>query len=527
MQPTVTRPDAAPRLLPFDFLLAALLGLFSLTLYRLTLLPGLLPGDSGEFQTLAYLLGIAHTTGYPVYILLARLFTFLPFGEIAFRVNLFSAFMGGVTVAFVFLSARLLSGSRWAAALGALALAVSPIFWSQAIMAEVYTSGSAFVAMLLFCMLLYDNQRAAHPITGGRALFAAGLLGGLSLGVHGTVILMAPAILFLLLVRRASWKYAWRPALIGALLGAALLVVSFLIVDRRAPYNAFSAIYIPAASAWDADPQALQSPLARFWFVFTAQQWRGNMFADPANVMPQNADSFFTALPQNLFWPVILLAGLGLLLLLRRDWRLAVFFMLLILVHLVYVLNYQVGDLYVFFIPGYLYRVCLASVGAAGLLSLVDRLFTHRPVAVGLAGALLLLLALLPFIPSRLAFLQAGQADFPFTNLPSRAELSLWRSTLTSTIRDMEPNAIAFVGWNELYPYYYIAYIEQGRTDLAFVEFTPYSKKPGLSSSSLAYIRSLHGTRPMYFAYPLDELRRAGIQLDERHVGPTLFFQAR
>ena len=70
------------------------LSLFSavFTLYIRTLAPSLLYGDSAEFQTTAYTLGIGHPTGYPIYMLIAKLFTFLPVGEIAYRVNLFSAF---------------------------------------------------------------------------------------------------------------------------------------------------------------------------------------------------------------------------------------------------------------------------------------------------------------------------------------------------------------------------------------------------------------------------------------------------
>ena len=58
-----------------DALLALLIGGLSLALYARTLVPFVLGGDSAEFQVLAYQVGIAHTLGYPVYILLAKLFT--------------------------------------------------------------------------------------------------------------------------------------------------------------------------------------------------------------------------------------------------------------------------------------------------------------------------------------------------------------------------------------------------------------------------------------------------------------------
>ncbi|HFE66146.1 MAG TPA: DUF2723 domain-containing protein, partial [Chloroflexi bacterium] len=78
----------------WDILLGDLLAGGSLLLYGRTLTPGLLPGDGGEFQTLAVLLGHTHPTGYPVYLTLAKLLTFFPVGDVAYRANLFSAVMG-------------------------------------------------------------------------------------------------------------------------------------------------------------------------------------------------------------------------------------------------------------------------------------------------------------------------------------------------------------------------------------------------------------------------------------------------
>ena len=72
----------------FDAGIAFSIFVASLALYVRTLAPSLLYGDSAEFQTIAYTLGIGHPTGYPVYILLANLFTFLPVADIAYRVKM-------------------------------------------------------------------------------------------------------------------------------------------------------------------------------------------------------------------------------------------------------------------------------------------------------------------------------------------------------------------------------------------------------------------------------------------------------
>ena len=87
------------RLLP-----ALVVGLVALAAAWVALLPGLAFWDTGELQAVAPLMGTAHPTGFPTYVLLGWLASVLlqPFGEPAFRMNLFSAIClavaAGVTV---------------------------------------------------------------------------------------------------------------------------------------------------------------------------------------------------------------------------------------------------------------------------------------------------------------------------------------------------------------------------------------------------------------------------------------------
>jgi len=93
-----------------DLLLAGFLGVVALLLYVRTLAPSLLWGDSAEFQTLSYTLGMTHPSGYMTYIMIGKLFTYIPVGNIAYRVNLMSAFFGALTVAQIYLLVRMLGG---------------------------------------------------------------------------------------------------------------------------------------------------------------------------------------------------------------------------------------------------------------------------------------------------------------------------------------------------------------------------------------------------------------------------------
>ena len=79
----------AERFLPIVLFLSLL------TVYGMTLAPGLTwansGADGGDLITAAATGGVPHPTGYPVYLLLARAFQFLPIGSLAFRTNLLSA----------------------------------------------------------------------------------------------------------------------------------------------------------------------------------------------------------------------------------------------------------------------------------------------------------------------------------------------------------------------------------------------------------------------------------------------------
>lgn len=157
-----------------DGLLASGLFVASLAAYVQTLAPSVatLYDDSLEFPLVSHLLGIAHPTGYPLYTLLGKLFTLGVPQNVAWAVNLLSAVAGALTVAMVFLVTRQLTRRRLPALLGAAALAASPLFWSQSVIAEVYTVNSAFVAVLLWLALRWA-RRPLLPVIPFSLLLAA------------------------------------------------------------------------------------------------------------------------------------------------------------------------------------------------------------------------------------------------------------------------------------------------------------------------------------------------------------------
>jgi len=177
--------------------------LTSFGLYLLTMCPTVYSGDSGELTTACSVLGIAHPPGYPLYVLLGKIFTLIiPFGNIAYRVNLMSAFFGAMTCGLVYLAVKRISGladkespnlanlpAYLLTCLSALTLAFSNPLWSQSTMAEVYSLNGFFVALIIYLLLLPTFH-----------FLLPAFLFGLGLGNHHTLVLLIPGIVYLLMV---------------------------------------------------------------------------------------------------------------------------------------------------------------------------------------------------------------------------------------------------------------------------------------------------------------------------------------
>src|SRR5512144_509979 len=87
-----------------------LLGLVFFGLYFFTLVPAVLPADNGEFQLVAWKLGIAHPPGYALYTLAGWLFSRV-FASPAFALNLLSAILAAITLVIISRTVRTLTRS--------------------------------------------------------------------------------------------------------------------------------------------------------------------------------------------------------------------------------------------------------------------------------------------------------------------------------------------------------------------------------------------------------------------------------
>jgi tetratricopeptide (TPR) repeat protein len=176
-------------------------------LYAATAMPGLGWKDAPEFAVSSSTLGIAHPAGFPTFSLLTKVFTFLPFGGIPFRITLGVAFFQSAALFLMFRLIPVLTGYRrgelgappdqvlhMAAGGATLMLGLVPVMWTNATGIEVYGLNLLFLILILTCALKWiDTGRDVW-------LYAGGLIYGISAGNHATVVFFLPGLLLLVLV---------------------------------------------------------------------------------------------------------------------------------------------------------------------------------------------------------------------------------------------------------------------------------------------------------------------------------------
>jgi len=365
-----------------------------LLVYLLTLAPDLAwahyGADGGDLVTAAYTLGIPHPPGYPTFTALGWLVTRLPLGSVAWRVNLLSAVSTAAAASAIYcITARLaartgpprpnsLERARLAddaqdwgeaeqlpplpvvvAGLGAAwTFAFAPLVWSQALIAEVYGVAGLWTALILEMALLLRRRSGS-----ARGIFALGLVWSLGLGVHLTLLLLLPVVVWAVwppvgptrrsVPRRNAPGVAaqrWVLALLGFLAG--LLVW----------------LYLPLRAGRGAITWGQPATLEGFWWMVSGALYRDYLFAVPILGLGERAAAWAQTWLDGFGVSGVGLATLGVIWLTgrRQGWLLAsgLTFAALSL----YALGYNTADSVVYLVPAFVIGSVWLGVGLAGLL---------------------------------------------------------------------------------------------------------------------------------------------------------------
>jgi hypothetical protein len=170
-------------------------------IYLLTLEHKLIGGDTGWYALEIPAMQVFVPTGYPTFSMLGKLITYLPIGDLAYRLNLFSAIFGALTILFLFLLINRLIKNEPVSLISSLFFAFILPFWSVANRLEFDTLNSFFIVLVLFSAVLYSEKKNRKYLY----LFFFSL--GLSLTNHPIAFFVVPAIfLYVVIINPKIFK---------------------------------------------------------------------------------------------------------------------------------------------------------------------------------------------------------------------------------------------------------------------------------------------------------------------------------
>ena len=206
-------------------IIAGIIFLVSFLVYYDTMAPTVSFWDCGEFIATSYTLGVPHPPGSPLFLIIGRIFSMIPFSpDIAFRVNLISVLVSALAVMLLYLViVKVIAHWRGGikensdviiafggALVGALTFAFTDSHWFNAVEAEVYSMSTFFTAIVVW-LILHWSERAEEKGNERYILIIAYMI-GLAIGIHLLNLLALPFIALIIYFRKQSFE--WKSFLI-------------------------------------------------------------------------------------------------------------------------------------------------------------------------------------------------------------------------------------------------------------------------------------------------------------------------
>jgi tetratricopeptide (TPR) repeat protein len=445
---------------------AAILSVALLLLYGVGACPTIYVGDSGELVTAAYTLGVPHPTGYPLYVLLGKLWTLLvPAGSIAYRMSLFSAACAALACGLLYRCGRQQGLDRIAALLAALLLAFSPSFWGEANVQRVYALNAVFVVLATSAALAWQRDKNDRDLV--RAFFwcALGATNHTFMGIYAAVLGLYALV-----------TTPTRLLRVGMIARIALAMVVGLL-----PYA-----YLPIRSRMNprldwGNPETLQGFLG---VVLRRDFWQRAWLERPFDLLVIAAD-YLHSLGVELAWVGTALAVVGLFIspasrgrtqegAVLRRWRPALLLLVMAANVTALALHGSRSDIFIwhrYYIPSYVMAALLAGMGCHWL---VPRL--PRP------------LRLAPLLIPAFLFV-SGWAAFDRSRYRIAEDFSL------QVLRTLPPGAhLIATDDNILFVLMYLHLVEQRRPDIDLI-------LQGVGDADLPPLRFNPDSDPVFFTH--------------------------
>jgi Protein of unknown function (DUF2723) len=411
---------------------------------RLAMLPGLGFWDTAELQTVAPLLGTAHPTGYPTFVILGWLANMVlaPFGEPALRMNLFAGLCVAVAAAVTVDLVRALTRSAVLGVAAGLGLALTAVVWRIGTQAEAHALHLALTAILLRLLVAWEE--------GGRdgALIAAAVTYGLAVGNHPLSLLLAPPIgLYMLSVDPGLLR---RRRLVAG--SAAALVVTVILIFLELPLRA-GPLRGPDTLVYG-HPETWEG----FWYVVLAEQFQGSLI-DPFGDLPAKIGALVgrAVAAFGVIAPLIPI-GFGATVVMRP--RYALLSGSAALITLFFAASYENADIGRYYaVPALLAWTWLALL-AAGAAMLVGR---NLGAQRGPEPIMATVLAVALLVPT------AADITMRYRSVDRSHDraASIW---IDRTLQQLAPGAVVVSWWSYSTPLWYAQLVEDRRPDIRIID---------------------------------------------------------
>ncbi|HZQ05001.1 MAG TPA: DUF2723 domain-containing protein [Anaerolineae bacterium] len=440
-----------------SFKLYALAGVLTLTVFAFyvqTLVPSVLDADQGELQYIPAILGIPHPTGFPLYVLLGFLWSHLPIGSVAYRMNLLSAVFGALAIGLLFIALSR-QKLRTIAALGAaITLALLPPFWEHSTIAAVYTL-HAFLGVVLFLVLAeWEAARDEHW------LMLVMLTLGLGLTNHPSFVFFIPAtLIYLRLV--GGRRFFRQPSFYRAAALGLVPLVLYLYFPLRAAQLQSNSFALPSWSMEMA--RGLIPPFYRAGPIGLIRY----LTAQPlVSYEPDSLDvNFFwtnlsTIVLQYINLPALGIMVIGLLALRVRRAKIAVWSLLVFMSFGLITFFHPVAR---YLLPSFMALMILGAYGIDGILVGSEKLFVRLRLPVLPLSLIVRGLICLGLLFSWKILLNQYSSDL---RARSQELEEKWR---TVQRYPPEQNAALVAHWGDLTPLWYYQHAEGWRPDLVTI----------------------------------------------------------
>lgn len=462
--------------------------IFTALALLLTVAPTLYYLDSPELTTGAAELGLVHAPGYPLYLLSAHVFTWLPLGDVSFRANIFSAFCLLLTSAFLYIAMaqRLRPG---------IAMCVSLMFvssyaiWRTGVAAEVYAPQLITVSLVLMLLVKWFWGRTPTQTQA----WITGAAYGIAVAMHPSSGLLA----FGVAVAFRTAGVSWRNCLISAGIGLAVFALSLLYFPLR--FAAQPALNLAGTynESGVFQPVNLQS-LTGIWWMLSGAQFDRLFFKE--GFLPSLSQILETL---RLFWQNFL--GIGVVLGLVGQWvtfrterRFWWVWWAAFLPYTYFYMTYGAIDRDTMFGPSLLLWAVMIGFGLSLLLREIP---TGYGVMVWFGLPLVFLALNGPLIDSSEEFSVRERAEAVIGNLPE--------------------GSIVFGNWLDVVPLEYLQMVENQRPDMRLYNVFLFEQTPlTLYVNALVY----NGDKPVVFlSRTLENSQRSGlIDPGLYHIEPLL-----